>query len=199
MTVDLDKGDTRLIIKECARQGLSKAHTAYVLATAKWETNHTLKPVKEAYWLSEAWRKANLRYYPWYGRGYVQLTWKENYIKAGKKLGIDLTTNPDKVMEPEVSAKILVTGMKEGWFRGNKKLSDFVRFEEMRDIINGDSAKVNKGSGKRIDVTIADIAREYEKALPDAEVEKGVDKVSNETVAWGELLKRILQKLFGIR
>ena len=52
------------------------AWCAYGLATAWWETNKTMQPVREAYWLSEAWRKPNLRYYPHYGRGYVQLTWK---------------------------------------------------------------------------------------------------------------------------
>ena len=194
MQVDMNLGDTQLILKECARQGLSKAHTAYVLATARWETAHTMKPVREAFWLSEAWRKRNLRYWPWYGRGYVQLTWEDNYIFAGKQLKLDLTTNPDVVMQPDVSAKILVTGMVEGWFRKGKKLSTFTTYEGMRDIINGDMAKVSKDTGKRIDVSIADLARAYEKALPDAIVEKGV--TSNGLF---ELIQRIIGKLFGVK
>ena len=40
---------------------------AYIMATVKHETNNTFEPVEEAYWLSESWRKANLRYYPWHG------------------------------------------------------------------------------------------------------------------------------------
>jgi hypothetical protein len=40
---------------------------AYQLATVHWETNRTFEPVREAYWLSEEWRKRNLRYYPFYG------------------------------------------------------------------------------------------------------------------------------------
>lgn len=56
------------IIQECKKQGLNlNSQIAYVLATVDWETNKTFKPVKEAYWLSENWRKKNLRYYPFYG------------------------------------------------------------------------------------------------------------------------------------
>src|SRR4029079_15992876 len=56
---------------------------AYMLATAFQETNQTMQPVREAYWLSEEWRRRNLRYYPFYGWGYVQLTWEANYRRAG--------------------------------------------------------------------------------------------------------------------
>ena len=38
------------------------AFTAYALATASHETAHTMQPVREAFWLSENWRRANLRY-----------------------------------------------------------------------------------------------------------------------------------------
>ena len=133
-----------LILAECKRQGLLRNEAAYVLATAEHETAGTFKPVKEAFYLgrrAEAWRKKNLRYYPWYGRGFVQLTWERNYKYAGKKLGVDLTTDPDVVMKPKISAKILVRGMKEGWFTG-KKLSDYItlkksNFRQARRIVNG--------------------------------------------------------------
>src|SRR5438045_92240 len=55
------------------------AWVAYGLATAWHETAAQMQPVREAYWLSEDWRKANLRYFPWYGRGFVQITWQANY------------------------------------------------------------------------------------------------------------------------
>ena len=171
MAVNLTHGDTQLILKECRDQGLSKQHTAYVLATAKWETAHTMKPVKEAYWLSESWRKANLRYYPWYGRGYVQLTWRENYVNAGKKIGLDLTTDPDVVMQPRVAAMILVRGMKEGWFTG-KKMADYSTYEDMRRVVNG--------TDKRAE--IAAIARQYEAILPDV---SSARLVAKPTVATG--------------
>jgi putative chitinase len=159
MSINLELGDTRLIRQECARVGLSRAATAYVLATAWHETAHTMRPVEEAFWLSDAWRRRNLRYYPWHGRGYVQLTWRENYERAAKHLGIDLTTDPRAAMEPATAAKILVAGMKEGWFTG-KKLSDYITayaadYAAARRIVNGtDKAHA-----------IAGIAEDYEAAL----------------------------------
>ena len=134
--MDWKLGDTQLILKECRKAGLTDEHTAYVLATAYHETAHTMKPVREAFWLSESWRQANLRYWPWYGRGYVQLTWKRNYEHAGEQLDLDLTTDADVVMKPKVAAKILVRGMKEGWFTG-KSMGDYSTFSQMRRVVNG--------------------------------------------------------------
>jgi len=134
--MDWALGDTKLILKECRKAGLSDEHTAYVLATAYHETAHTMKPVREAFWLNEDWRRANLRYWPWYGRGYVQLTWRRNYEHAGDELGLDLTTDADVVMQPGVAAKILVRGMREGWFTG-KSMGDYSNFSSMRRVVNG--------------------------------------------------------------
>lgn len=132
-----------LIISTCKAYGLLRNQAAYVLATADHETNKTFLPVREAYWVknAEQWRKRNLRYYPWYGRGFVQLTWEANYLKAGKKIGVDLIKDPDAAMQPDHAAKILVLGMVEGWFTG-KKLSDYItlntsEFVSARRIING--------------------------------------------------------------
>ena len=132
-----------LIIAECRADGVLRNQAAYVLATAAWETNHTFEPVREAYWVkdAEAWRKKNLRYYPWYGRGLVQLTWEDNYRRAGKAIGVDLIKNRDAALEPGNAVKILVKGMIEGWFTG-KKLSDYItlkrsEFIAARAIING--------------------------------------------------------------
>jgi len=116
MTPDL--GDTQLILKECRKRKLTVPQAAYVMATAFWETARTMKPVREAFWMSDEWRRKNLRYYPWYGRGYVQLTWERNYRFAGERLGRDLTTDADAAMEPQISAEILVVGSMEGWFTG---------------------------------------------------------------------------------
>lgn len=157
--MDLNLGDTRAIIKECLRQGLGTRQAAYVLATSYWETARTMKPVREAFWLSEDWRRAKLRYYPWYGRGYVQLTWKENYQKAGAQLGLDLTTDPDAAMEPVAATKVLVTGMMKGWFTG-KSLPQYVN-EGRRDYIN--ARRVVNGTDRAEE--IAALARDYETAL----------------------------------
>lgn len=135
--------NVNLIIDYCNKHSLEYNQAAYVLATAWHETNRTMSPVIEAYWLSEAWRKKNLRYYPFYGRGFVQLTWDYNYKKAGVKLGVgdDLFNNPKLVQEPEVAAEILVLGSLEGWFTAHK-LSDHVTktkkdYKAARAVING--------------------------------------------------------------
>jgi len=157
--MNLDLGDTRLIIATAERRGLLRNELAYVLATAYLETARTMKPVEEAFWKDDAWRKRNLRYYPWHGRGYVQLTWETNYQKAGRELRMDLTTDPRVVMRPDVAVKILVEGMVEGWFTG-KKLSDYITlqksdYKNARRIINGtDKAQL-----------YADTARDYEAEL----------------------------------
>jgi hypothetical protein len=159
--MNLTHGDTGLILETCRDYGLSLAQTAYVLATTWHETNATMRPVEEAYWVknADAWRAKNLRYYPWHGRGYVQLTWQANYLKAGKALNVDLTTDPDLAMRAEIAAPILVQGMQEGWFTG-KKLADYISgskkdYIEARRIVNGtDRASL-----------IAGYAREYEKLL----------------------------------
>jgi putative chitinase len=58
------------------------------------------------------------------GRGHVQITGKENYERAGKAVGLDLVGDPDRALDPVVSAEILYAGMMAGWFTGTK-LSDF--------------------------------------------------------------------------
>lgn len=90
---------------------------AYMLATAFHETRFTMKPVREAFWLSEDWRRRNLPYYPYYGRGYVQLTHRTNYLKAGNFVGDDLVSTPDLALRPDHAAIIMFIGMTEGWFR----------------------------------------------------------------------------------
>lgn len=44
--------------------------------------------------------------YKYRGRGYVQLTGKDNYAAASKELGIDLVNNPDMAADPAVAAKV---------------------------------------------------------------------------------------------
>ncbi len=117
------------------------------LATSWHETNAQMQPVREAYWLSEDWRRAHLRYYPWYGRGYVQLTWQANYEKADEELGLNgaLIADPDCALRPDIAARVLVHGMEAGWFT-KKKLADYLplsgqggfeAFKAARYIING--------------------------------------------------------------
>lgn len=157
--MDMNLGHSQKIIARCRAAGLLRNQAAYVLATALWETNHTMQPVVEAYWLSERWRKRNLRYYPWHGRGFVQLTWEANYKRASVEVGADLIDDPDLALDPEIAAHILVVGSRDGWFTG-KRLRDYITssrsdFKGARRIING-TDKAAK---------IAAIARKYDAAL----------------------------------
>lgn len=136
-------GGLNAVLDACGKANWGARWTAYALATADHETNGTMKPVREAYWLSEEWRKKNLRYYPWYGRGYVQITWERNYQKADKALGLrgSLMADKDLAMRPDIAAQIMTRGMEEGWFTG-KKLIDYINndkcdYRNARRIING--------------------------------------------------------------
>tara|TARA_R110002051_G_scaffold308116_1_gene379496 strand:- start:2481 stop:3038 length:558 start_codon:yes stop_codon:yes gene_type:complete len=132
---------------------------AYVFATTFHETAFTFEPVKEAFHLSENWRQRNLRYFPYYGRGYVQITWLTNYEKFSELMQEDLTTNPDVVLDPEYAFKIMIYGMKHGTFTG-KSIGDYVNdtktdYKGARRVING----TDKAS------TIDAYAREFEYIL----------------------------------
>jgi putative chitinase len=79
------------------------------------------------------------------GRGYVQLTWKANYARAGDKCGVDLVANPDKAMDPVIAARIMREGMEHGWFTG-RSFSSYLpavgratsgQYAHARYIING--------------------------------------------------------------
>lgn len=150
---------------------------AYCLATFKWETAHTMKPIDErggsAYF--------NTRYGPqtkvgktlgntkpgdgalFHGRGYVQITGRRNYSKAKDLTGVDLLVDPDRAKEAELAYQIAIQGMKDGWFTG-RKLAQFIKdgqspdYENARTIINGHDKAAN----------IADIARRFNEVLVGA-------------------------------
>lgn len=118
------------------------SYLAYMLATTYHETARTMQPIEE-------YGKGKNRSYgkidpdtghAYYGRGFVQLTWKENYKKAGDKLGIDLVHYPERALDLKIATDILFTGMIEGWFTG-RKLSHYfndhlIDYRQARKIIN---------------------------------------------------------------
>lgn len=161
---NLSLGLTPQIIDACKARSLTVPMTAYVLATGFWESGRTMQPVEEAYYLgakAEAFRR-RLRYYPWFGRGLVQLTWEFNYLKAGQVLDVDLITDPDRALDPDISVAILVQGMVEGWFTG-RKLADY--FGAGRTDYVGARRMIN---GTDCAAQIADIAIDYEHDLTPA-------------------------------
>jgi len=163
--MDLDLGLTRKIIEECRRQGLLRNQTAYTLATGYWESGRTMQPVREAFYIShdeakaEAWRRVHLRYWPFYGRGLVQITWPKNYQWGARETGLPLDAQPDLALQPDVAVKLLVTGSREGQFTG-KKLSDYITLQHS-DFVG--ARRIINGTDKAAE--IAAIARQYDAAL----------------------------------
>jgi len=115
---------------------------AYMFATVYKETAMTMWPVTE--YGSQEYLQ-NKEYYPYIGRGFVQLTWEDNYRTASSALGLigdrDLVEHPDLALDSMIASRTMTRGMAEGWFTG-KKLGDFFNDEEddpynARTIING--------------------------------------------------------------
>jgi len=119
---------------------------SYMLATVYHETATVFWPIREyglgkGHEYGEPDENGNV----FYGRGFVQLTWKDNYDKASAALGLinerDLVMHPDVALDSLIAARVLFRGCAEGWFTGSK-LGDW--FNETTDdplnarrIING--------------------------------------------------------------
>lgn len=161
-------------------------HRSYILSTTWHETARTMQPIREY------GKGAGKKYgtpdpvtgQVYYGRGYVQLTWKTNYEKACKRLkelslissSVDFVKDPDIVMKPAIAAYIIVIGMKEGWFTG-AKLSDFYSYEDMRKIVNGtDKAKLIADYASDFEYALSLVPSEPKPPIPDVEVIKPDDK-----------------------
>lgn len=132
-------------------------HAAYMLATALHETGKTYRPIAE--YGKGAGKKYGIMIQEtgqrYYGRGYVQLTWLENYVAMGQALGVDLHHKPDLAMQPDIAYKIMSRGMRKGSFTG-VKLSTYITGEKCdflnaRKIINGlDCAERIEGYAEKI-------------------------------------------------
>jgi putative chitinase len=137
---------------------------AYMLGTTHHETDKTMQPIDEiGRGLGKPYgnrlkmaKDRNSNHIPYsdttelfYGRGFVQLTWYENYDLAGRKLGTNFMHNAAGVKVLSNATKILFSGMMEGWFTG-VKLSKYFNsttddWKNARRIINGtDKAELIK-------------------------------------------------------
>jgi len=145
-----------------AMDGEPVAFTAYAFATAYKETAHSMQPIDEmggdgyffrmydphgnrpgvAAQLGNAQPGDGARFH---GRGYVQLTGRALYARAGAKLDVDLVGNPELAKRPDVAASVMRRGMDSGWFTGRSFASylpsagraELPAFTAARHIING--------------------------------------------------------------
>lgn len=190
-------------------------YVGMVFATAMWEVGKALAPVREGWAKTDAqaikhvealFRKGTIkRNYAvlingvaYFGRGFVQLTWEDNYRKAGAALGLPLVEKPELALQSKVAARILVWGMVTGAFRG-KRLSDYKpdAYYKMREIVNGDKArKVKLPNGKLTNVgsVIATNAGYFERAVVLVDTDKAA--AYNAPSLWSRA-KRAISGLFS--
>ena len=109
---------------------------AYLLASVYHETAQRMWPLKEfgegaGHEYGEVDPETGQRYF---GRGLIQITWRDNYSNATKKLSLvddrDLEWHPDVALDSLIAARITFRGLAEGWFTG-KQLGDY--FNEATD------------------------------------------------------------------
>jgi putative chitinase len=159
---------------------------AYGLATPYHETAGSMQPVEEGYYLGRYGKKRvkdfqrSLRYFPYFGRGFVQLTWETrripNYSRATRELreqmpllvGVfeektgktfDLVKYPDQALDPIIAFAVMTLGMFQGWFT-TKKITDFIHgstknYLDARTVINGhDKAALIAGYAKTFEAIL---------------------------------------------
>ena len=137
---------------------------AYVLSTVKWESGFKNQPEIWRWEWKRYWAIDQSTWQAYYGRWFVQLTWKGNYEKFTQIIRnswrdfkdnngniikwseVDLVNNPDMTLQSnDLAAFILMYWMKN-WSFTWKKLDDFINstgtdFYNARSIINWMSSK----------------------------------------------------------
>jgi hypothetical protein len=121
------------LIEECmdALEVGSRPSKLGMLATVAVETANKFQPIRE---MGGASYLATKKYWPYYGRGFIQTTWLENYQAGGKALGIDLVGNPDHALDPSVSASLSAMFWREHKCHVAADAGDWVK---VRKLVNG--------------------------------------------------------------
>lgn len=68
--------------------------------------------------------------YKYRGRGYAQITGKDNYKRFGDLLGVDLVSDPDKALDPLIAFKILSYGVRYGEFTQKLRVGDYIKWND---------------------------------------------------------------------
>ena len=146
---------------------------SYPLATTAHETGFTMQPIEEY------GKGKGMSYgapdpetgHAYYGRGFVQLTWADNYKRCDQELGLtggeSCYLHPELQLEASLAAETMFQGMTEGWFRGDEidrqTLDRYFNDTKddsygAREIINGDKHIVPSWSGG---VSIGNLIKGY--------------------------------------
>jgi putative chitinase len=147
---------------------------AYMLATVYHECATRMWPIEEyGKGSGHEYGKVDPETgYAYYARGFVGLTWKDNYQKASSALGLiderDLVWHPGLALDSLIAARVMFRGMAEGWFTGRKLGQYFNDTKDdpvnARQIINGNDR----------DTTIAGYHDLFLEALNEAAVGRGI-------------------------
>ena len=139
-----------MILDYAEQVGCDDRHLAYILATTFHETAQTMIPIAEygkgkgkAYGVPDP-----VTGQTYYGRGLVQITWKDNYQKQDDKLKLrgELVANADLALDPEIATKIIFGGMYDGDFTGvgmpkyitcSDPATDTTDYYNCRKVVNG--------------------------------------------------------------
>lgn len=136
-----DKASRELLTKEAQANGIDGLELAAFLAQCATETGGFR-------YLSEIWgpTAAQKTYdgrmgnnepgdgYKYRGRGFIQLTGKDNYARVGKALGVDLVGKPDLAAEPEMGAKTSIVFWKT---RVQPNVSNWDDTRTITKLVNG--------------------------------------------------------------
>jgi hypothetical protein len=155
---------------------------AYGLATVRREAGAGMVPVREGFAKTDAAaramvRKAGRRYatpvgpygHVYYGRGQVQLTWLDNYVKSSADAGVDLVKNPDAMLDPTISSRILWRGIQDGrWNAQGHGVAHYLATDDL------------KNARRTVNITDhwQEIAGHYAVFLAAIEAAGGVDAVA---------------------
>ena len=147
-----------LLVWETKQPSDDLRHLACALANTKHETANEMLPIIEygggaghPYGVPDPQTGQT-----YMGRGFIQLTWRENYAFATQRLKLggndDLEWHADRALDPKIAAAVLYAGMLEGWFRPPNALPLY--FSEVandlygsREIVNGDKHIIPSWSG----------------------------------------------------
>lgn len=121
-------------------------------ATVAHETAHTFRPIREYYSgpSREEYFEAKYGYQTsagkrlgntlpgdgarFYGRGFIQLTGRDNYTSYGNALGVNLVGNPDLALDPTISARVAARYFR---VRGVNVAADKGDWRAVRKLVNG--------------------------------------------------------------
>lgn len=164
---------------EHTRDGQDLRWLSYALATTYHECSAKMQPIEE-------YGKGSGQSYgkpdpqtgkTYYGRGYVQLTWKDNYAKMTPVVaavfpndGVDLVWKPEQALNAPYAAIIMFDGMERGMFRSPNTLAKWFSSTtddpyQAREIINGDKHIVPSWSNG---VSIGNLIKGYHLNFLDA-------------------------------